>query len=141
MWIHHRAEDDVGILVRRFLDHEDANIIFGAVVDPHLDGRVKITVIATGFDKGPRTVQKTPTDMTNYTEHLAVTARAAIERAAEAPPPPQAAMSAPTVTVNRRQPIELNLPLSASGNGTVAAGDVLQLDSPLDYPAFLRRQS
>src|SRR5688572_2163277 len=26
--------------------HEDANIIFGAVVDPHLDGRVKITVIA-----------------------------------------------------------------------------------------------
>src|ERR1043165_9339137 len=28
---------------------EDANIIFGAVVDPALDGRVKITVIATGF--------------------------------------------------------------------------------------------
>ena len=124
--------------------HEDANIIFGAVVDPHLDGRVKITVIATGFDKGPRTVQKTPTDMTNYTEHLAVTARAAIERAAEAapPPPPQASTSAPTVTVNRRAPIELNLPLGASGNGSSPAGDhALQLDSPLDYPAFLRRQS
>ncbi len=30
--------------------HEDANIIFGAVVDPNLDGRVKVTVIATGFD-------------------------------------------------------------------------------------------
>ena len=30
--------------------HEDANIIFGAVVDPTLDGRVKVTVIATGFD-------------------------------------------------------------------------------------------
>src|SRR6188474_2035665 len=29
---------------------EDANIIFGAVVDPTLTGRVKITVIATGFD-------------------------------------------------------------------------------------------
>src|SRR5437870_6161076 len=28
---------------------EDANIIFGAVVDPALTGRVKITVIATGF--------------------------------------------------------------------------------------------
>src|SRR5688500_19611764 len=46
--------------------HEDANIIFGAVVDPTLTGKVKITVIATGFDKGPRTVQKTPTDMTSY---------------------------------------------------------------------------
>ena len=30
--------------------HEDANIIFGAVVDPTLTGKVKITVIATGFD-------------------------------------------------------------------------------------------
>ena len=29
--------------------HEDANIIFGAVVDPTLDGRVKVTVIATGL--------------------------------------------------------------------------------------------
>src|SRR6202171_705480 len=28
---------------------EDANIIFGAVVDPAIKGRVKITVIATGF--------------------------------------------------------------------------------------------
>src|SRR3954471_19825938 len=28
---------------------EDANIIFGAVIDPALKGRVKITVIATGF--------------------------------------------------------------------------------------------
>src|SRR5947207_3115776 len=30
--------------------HEDANIIFGAVVDPKLEGRVKVTVIATGFE-------------------------------------------------------------------------------------------
>src|SRR4051812_27638138 len=29
---------------------DDANIIFGAVVDPQLKGTVKITVIATGFD-------------------------------------------------------------------------------------------
>ncbi len=32
--------------------HPDANIIFGAVQDPGYDGRVKITVIATGFDNG-----------------------------------------------------------------------------------------
>ena len=31
--------------------HEDANIIFGAVVDPQMEGKVKITVIATGFDR------------------------------------------------------------------------------------------
>nr|WP_245994192.1 cell division protein FtsZ [Tengunoibacter tsumagoiensis] len=40
--------------------HPDANIIFGAVQDPNYDGRVKITVIATGFDNGsgrPSTAQ------------------------------------------------------------------------------------
>ena len=32
--------------------HPEANIIFGAVQDPAFDGKVKITVIATGFDNG-----------------------------------------------------------------------------------------
>jgi cell division protein FtsZ len=32
--------------------HPEANIIFGAVQDPGFDGKVKITVIATGFDGG-----------------------------------------------------------------------------------------
>src|SRR5919205_315256 len=31
--------------------HEDANITFGAVIDPNISGRLKITVIATGFDR------------------------------------------------------------------------------------------
>lgn len=35
--------------------HPEANIIFGAVQDPNFDGRVKITVIATGFDNGVAT--------------------------------------------------------------------------------------
>jgi cell division protein FtsZ len=32
--------------------HEDANIIFGSVIDPNLSDEVRITVIATGFDRG-----------------------------------------------------------------------------------------
>ncbi len=36
--------------------HPEANIIFGAVQDPAYDGRVKITVIATGFDARPAVV-------------------------------------------------------------------------------------
>jgi cell division protein FtsZ len=52
--------------------HEDANIIFGAVVDPRLEGRVKITVIATGFDRGGRAgvaaspALQTPVDLHDY---------------------------------------------------------------------------
>src|SRR5436309_11623294 len=52
---------------------EDANIIFGAVVDPTLKGKVKITVIATGFGEYAATkpaaaAAATPVDMTNYTD-------------------------------------------------------------------------
>ncbi len=55
--------------------HEDANIIFGAVVDPNLDGWVKVTVIATGFDSvadRQPVVQpsQTPVDLQHYTVHL-----------------------------------------------------------------------
>jgi cell division protein FtsZ len=32
----------------------DANIIFGAVIDERLDGEIRITVIATGFEGRPR---------------------------------------------------------------------------------------
>jgi cell division protein FtsZ len=34
--------------------HEDANIIFGAVVDPTMGLEVRVTVIATGFEKAAR---------------------------------------------------------------------------------------
>jgi cell division protein FtsZ len=34
--------------------HEDANIIFGSVIDPNLSDEVRITVIATGFDRGAK---------------------------------------------------------------------------------------
>src|SRR6185503_17732932 len=52
--------------------YEDANISFGAVVDPKMEGKVKITVIATGFDReAPRVASasaaQTPVDLQSYT--------------------------------------------------------------------------
>ena len=35
--------------------HEDANIIFGSVIDPNLTEEVRLTVIATGFDRAAKT--------------------------------------------------------------------------------------
>ncbi len=34
--------------------HEDANIIFGSVIDPNLTDEIRITVIATGFDRAAK---------------------------------------------------------------------------------------
>ena len=33
--------------------HPEVNIIFGAVIDPQMEGQIKITVIATGFEASP----------------------------------------------------------------------------------------
>src|SRR3954453_8886542 len=51
--------------------HEEANIIFGAVVDPRMEGKVKITVIATGFDRPANralaaAAATTPVDLHSY---------------------------------------------------------------------------
>jgi len=40
--------------------HEDANIIFGSVIDPNLTDEVRITVIATGFDRAGKVVAPEP---------------------------------------------------------------------------------
>ena len=40
--------------------HEDANIIFGSVIDPNLSEEVRITVIATGFNGAQKVVAPEP---------------------------------------------------------------------------------
>ena len=40
--------------------HEDANIIFGSVIDPNLSEEIRITVIATGFDRAGKTQMLVP---------------------------------------------------------------------------------
>src|SRR3954454_9081347 len=51
--------------------HDEANIIFGAVVDQSMTGKVKITVIATGFDRPANkglasSAAAPPVDLQNY---------------------------------------------------------------------------
>ena len=141
--------------------HEDANIIFGAVVDPMLSGKVKITVIATGFDRkgagrgAPASTLPTPVDLSSYSAHLS--ARAAEAVAAQTMSAPASAQSsasqgaaapyaAPSLSVHRRPALDLSLPVAAAGGGRAAApvpgGDAAAaFESPLDVPAFMRRQS
>src|SRR2546428_927860 len=138
---------------------EDANIIFGAVVDPALKGRVKITVIATGF--GPQaaplpatSMAPTPVGMTHYADRLRADPMAAaaggnsIDR-----------LLSTRVSVARRPLLET--PLARSDGGSTAAktaasgptaddggaaggrsGEMdpdFDLDSTVGTPAFLRR--
>jgi cell division protein FtsZ len=114
--------------------HEDANIIFGAVVDPKMEGKVKITVIATGFDRRTAAVSPaaqaavpTPVDMTTY-----MPARVQSEERMVA--------NGGRITVSRRGVLDLpSLGIKPAADASTEAEDP---DAPgaFDVPAFLRRQ-
>ena len=126
--------------------HEDANIIFGAVVDPTLQGRVKITVIATGFDPryvthsgGATAPMQTPVDLQSYSQ-ASRSQPAALPAAAMA----EAAMAA-RFTIARRPSVDPPLAqarqqmmMAAGGGGAVESSDH-DLNLELEVPAFLRR--
>jgi cell division protein FtsZ len=150
---------EASLIVQEAAD-EDANIIFGAVVDPALKGKVKITVIATGF--GPQTAARpassaaqTPVDMTPYADH---------GRLRDVPTPAVAGgdrLLSSRLSIARRPLLDLPLVMSANPGwpGANAAPDDrtaepqpspdasaaatnpdFDLGSTFDVPAFLRRQ-
>jgi cell division protein FtsZ len=49
--------NEAAVVVQKAAD-PDANIIFGAVIDERMDGEVRITVIATGFEAKPQEVDE-----------------------------------------------------------------------------------
>jgi cell division protein FtsZ len=138
--------------------HEDANIIFGAVEDPSLAGKVKITVIATGFDRKhstrsvPMAGVQTPVDLSNYTAHLARTAEAAAAAAPHASAHESTitldtsyaahgnghgngngrptAFPAPGAQVTRRAPVDLSMPAAVNGG---SPGPSAAEDSQIDF--------
>ena len=122
--------------------HQDANIIFGAVVDPSLEDRVKITVIATGFDGGRssktgRLNVDTPVAIENYKNWH--------EEHRQAPPASEVGSATSSIPVRRRSVISVSAPARTVVNGSpvepVSDEGVDPDDtSPFDVPAFLRRQ-
>ena len=121
--------------------HEDANIIFGAVIDPEMEGKVKITVIATGFDRADAQLaapaSKTPVDLEHYSQWRR---DEAYERPAVA-----AGGGGRGIAISRRGFVDMppaNITFgppseARSGDGAPAADADAH---PLDVPAFMRRQ-
>jgi cell division protein FtsZ len=117
--------------------HEEANIIFGAVVDPKMEGQVKITVIATGFDRAsgktvPASAADTPVDLRQYAAYKESNEKVAVAGGGRG-----------SFAVSRR-PV-LDLPRVSVVNGPDQPSDAelgaMEPETPLDVPAFLRRQN
>jgi cell division protein FtsZ len=104
---------------------EDANIIFGAVVDPLLKGKVKITVIATGFDvlssiRPAASTAQTPVDLTPYAEHARQRAEPSASFTGERAPA--------RLSIARRA--MLDLPMAANGTMTGSSGTTAMKAGP-----------
>jgi len=117
--------------------HEDANIIFGAVMDPTMEGRVKITVIATGFDRlqtelAPATqaTKSTPVDLSQY-------AVVAARPPAEEPIAVNSGSRGGVVT--RRPGLGLSGPRQIPAAASLAESADDAEESALDVPTYLRR--
>jgi cell division protein FtsZ len=119
--------------------HEEANIIFGAVVDPSMQGRVKITVIATGFDRPVAAAKAlnasagmTPVDLQSYTSWKQESGEKI------------AAAGGSRMAFARRAVLDLPRPPAPAetpeANESRIPGAEFEPVSPLDVPAFLRRQ-
>jgi cell division protein FtsZ len=122
--------------------HEDANIIFGAVIDPEMEGKVKITVIATGFDRPDAQfaapASKTPVDLEHYTQWRR-------DEAYERPAVAAGGGGGRGIAISRRSYVDMppagvtfGPPSEARTADGAAAPD--SDTHPLDVPAFMRRQ-
>jgi cell division protein FtsZ len=114
--------------------HEEANIIFGAAVDPQLGDKVKITVIATGFDRDGRQTESpvldTPVDLQNYAAWFRGRSDA----------PPLADRHAQRAAGGRRPILDLGKDRMASADGPAEPAASEASNVNFDVPAFLRRQ-
>ena len=132
--------------------HEDANIIFGAVLDEKMKDEVKITVIATGFkgdhhvQRSERTVSAAAAAISQARTASAYTARPemhAIDEVPQAPPEPRtvpangngAREEVPAVTV-RVAPASQRDSI-AEVKSTVKTA---YPEDDLDVPAFIRKR-
>jgi cell division protein FtsZ len=138
--------------------HEDANIIFGSVIDEAFQDEVKITVIATGFES-PTAKKSRPVTMTGARTGTAP-APAPVARPSVLPTPPPRAASQPPPSGGARpssQPRWGNLdtpthirqrwaeegshgPTHAYGNSSLPPAPEYD-GQVLDIPTFLRRQA
>ncbi|HZP46157.1 MAG TPA: cell division protein FtsZ [Candidatus Binataceae bacterium] len=113
--------------------HEDANIIFGAVIDENLADEIHVTVIATGF--GERELERGMSRYSSSGAAITTPVMAASTRPIDPiQPQPTTTLAAPPVATPPpppQNPLFQNRPVRRLG--------MIVDDSTLDIPAFKRR--
>ena len=120
--------------------HEDANIIFGSVIDPSIGDELRITVIATGFDAQyaevePTIYERRPTT-TQHQVPIAFVQKA--EMVPPPPPPPRVEVAASGAA--RRDRVATPVTTTQVRPARSALGTRLNFeDEDFDTPTYQRR--
>jgi cell division protein FtsZ len=115
----------------------EANIIFGAVIDPRLDNEVKITVIATGFDVSQRAQR--PQSAFRRSRTYGSGSSSSAEPLPEPPASTGRDRALPIEDRDRDRPPEREQgPIRVGSIGASLPEPVFDSDDDLDIPPFLR---
>ena len=109
--------------------HEDAEIIFGSVIDENLKDEVRVTVIATGFNTQPKT------------EAVAQLAKAGSQSAPVMTVGEPSAQANPVGTPVQRDPVPMDPDLKSARQLAREIGKRFFETEEYDIPTFLRRQN
>ncbi|MBP6608534.1 MAG: cell division protein FtsZ [Deltaproteobacteria bacterium] len=122
--------------------HEDANIIFGSVIDPSIGDELRITVIATGFDAQyaevePTIYERRPTT-TQHQVPIAFVQKAEMVPPSPPPPPPRVEVAASGAA--RRDRVATPVTTTQVRPARSALGTRLNFeDEDFDTPTYQRR--
>ncbi len=117
--------------------HEDANIIFGLVTDMDMGDVVKVTVIATGFEQQPSSVEEAVAQVAAAPRQSRVSMPVSAP-ARRATVPPMARDPRPGRRVSS-VPEQVSIPATESRVGRAFGASALHDEAVLDIPAYLRR--
>jgi cell division protein FtsZ len=131
--------------------HEDANIIFGAVIDEEMAGKMRITVIATGFGESGSLALPTAEEVLGHREGFGNRGRPDLASPSAPPPIPAAnPVGAAGTATDGRRVVRMGMiedgadPVLRQHEGAShapSAMDAVEDESEYDIPTFLRKQS
>ncbi len=122
--------------------HEDANIIFGATIDENMGEMIKVTVIATGFDRPAADAAMTMQQSRPQALISQIPQSVAPSREKPAPAPAQRMSRGDDHAYASRRPAvpaSAQAAIAAPAGGRERASFVPPLESDWDTPAFQRR--
>jgi cell division protein FtsZ len=119
--------EEVGTTVKQYAA-EDATVVVGTVIDPELEGEIRVTVVATGLDQ-PQARVAAPVVVTQPAAGKRKSEVTLVAGRGAGPAPDYSRFEAPAASRQRQR---------AVGDG-LAPG--LPDEDVLDIPAFLRRQA